>query len=79
MWDWFIGNGTIITLLVTFNVPIKSDGREWEKKMWNILSGRKNKTGLKKKIQGCKTACMIVFYIYVCIYTHTHIYIFKYI
>ena len=40
MWDCFIGNGTIITLLVIFNVAVKSDGVEWET-IQNVSSGRK--------------------------------------
>lgn len=52
MWDCFIGNGTVILFLITFNVAIKSDGlEEWEEKCETHC--------LVEKKQDCKTACII--------------------
>lgn len=56
MWDCFIGNGTIISLLITFNVAMKSDGVEkWEKKYKTYCSVEK----IKKDY---KTACAMCFF-----------------
>lgn len=53
MWACFIGNATIVSWLITFNVAIKCDRIEaWQKKIENILfGGKKWKRTIKHLVQ----------------------------
>ena len=57
MWACFIGNGTIVSLLITFNAAIKCDRVEaWQKNRKHIVWWKKTK-------EDYKTSCTIYFFL----------------